>query len=279
MKQTIDRVDYTPNEDNLLYGFIARGYKPGGFNSPTVPFGPETVWDYEIGWKAALPGNHVRTQLGAFYYQYQNFQFQELQLSTGTVGVTNLPTATIDGIEGSLQARVAQWGVDAGLAYLHSRQPSPQPFVNNHLLPPSASSLPQCPPGVASPASCFDYTPYLTTTAGGPGLYAPQWTYNAAAQYEFRLAGGTTLTPRLNYAYVGGQFTSLTYSRVTDYLPAHGLLAALLTLRPSGKWTVEAYGTNLTNTLYRSGEGLNSGNYYFYGAPRRYGIRAIYTFL
>lgn len=271
-------LDYTVNGENLLYGFVARGYKPGGFNSPTAPFGPETVWDYEVGWKSALPGNHVRTQLGGFYYQYQNFQFQELQLSTGTVGVTNLPTATIDGIEGSLQARVAQWGVDAGLAYLHSRQPSPQPFVNNHLLPPSASGLPQCPGGAASPASCFDYTPYLTTTAGGPGLYAPQWTYNAGAQYEFRLAGGASLTPRLNYAYVGGQFTSLTYSRVTDYLPAHGLLAALLTLRLREHWTVEAYGSNLTNSLYRSGEGLNSGNYYFYGAPRRYGVRAMYNF-
>jgi iron complex outermembrane recepter protein len=271
-------LDYTVNEDNLLYGFVARGYKPGGFNSPTAPFGPETVWDYEVGWKSALPGNHLRTQLGGFYYQYQNFQFQELQLSTGTVGVTNLPTATIDGIEGSLQARVAPWGLDAGLAYLHSRQPSPQPFVNNHLLPPSASGLPQCPGGAAPSASCFDYTPYLTATAGGPGLYAPQWTYNAGAQYEFRLTGGASLTPRLNYAYVGGQFTSLTYSRVTDYLPAHGLLAALLALRLPDNWTVEAYGSNLTNRLYRSGEGLNSGNYYFYGAPRRYGIRAIYNF-
>jgi iron complex outermembrane receptor protein len=65
---------------------------------------------------------------------------------------------------------------------------------------------------------------------------------------------------------------------VTDYLPAHGLLAALLTLRLHGNWTVEAYGSNLTNRLYRSGEGLNNGNYYFYGAPRRYGIRAMYDF-
>ena len=85
------------------------------------------------------------------------------------------------------------------------------------------------------------------------------------------------MTPRLNYAYVGGQFTSLTYSRVTDNLPAHGLLAGLLALR-CGNWTVEAYGSNLTNKVYRSGEGLNSGNYYFYGAPRQYGVRASFTY-
>jgi iron complex outermembrane recepter protein len=269
-------LNYRLSEDSLLYAFVARGYKPGGFNSPTAPFLPETVWDYELGWKAAPLQNHVRTQLGAFFYQYQNFQFQELQLSTGTVGVTNLPTATLDGIEASLQARVSGWGIDAGAAYVHSKLPSPQPFVNNHLLPPSASNLPQCPRGEASSASCFDYTPYLTSTASGPSLYAPRWSYNAGVQYEWQLGSRTSLTPRLNYAYLGGQFTSLTYSRVTDYLPAHGLLAASLALRLGGHWTLEAFGHNLTNRLYRTGEGLNSGNYYFYGAPRQYGISARY---
>jgi iron complex outermembrane recepter protein len=269
-------LNYAANENNLLYAFVARGYKPGGFNSPTAPFGPETVWDYELGWKSALVQNHIRTQVGGFFYQYQNFQFQELQRSTGTVGVTNLPTATLDGLEASLQARAAGWDVDAGLAYVRSNLPSRQPFVNNHLLPPSASNLPQCPAGELSSASCFDYNPYLTTAASGPSLYAPQWTFNIGAQYAFHLGHDTTLTPRLNYAYAGGQFTSLTYSRVTDYLPAHGLLAALLTLSLASNWSVEAFGSNLTNKIYRTGEGLNSGNYYFYGAPRQYGIRMRY---
>ncbi len=269
-------LNYTLSGDSLLYAFVARGYKPGGFNSPTAPFGPETVWDYEVGWKSSPLQNHIRTQLGGFVYQYQNFQFQELQLSTGSVGITNLPTATIAGVEGSLQVRAAGWGIDAGIAYVHSKLPSRQPFVNNHLLPPSASNLPQCPAGEISSVSCFDYTPYLTTAASGPGLYAPQWTYNVGLQYELSLGDASSLTPRLNYAYMGGQFTSLTYSRVTDYLPAHGLLAAFLEWRVTRNWTIEASGTNLTNALYRTGEGLNSGNYYFYGAPRQYGIRARY---
>jgi iron complex outermembrane recepter protein len=271
-------LNYAPSDAHLLYALIARGYKPGGFNSPSAPFGPETVWDYEAGWKSSLLDSHIRTQLGAFHYRYQNFQFQQLQLSTGVVGVTNLPTATIDGVEASLQSRLAQWGIDASLAYVHSKLPSTRPFVNNHLLPPSASNLPQCPTGEGSSTSCFDYTPYLTSAASGPTLYAPQWTYNAGVQYEIGFSNGTRLTPRLNYAYLGGQFTSLTYSRVTDYLPAHGLLAALLTLRIPHNWTIEGYATNLTNKVYRTGEGLNSGNYYFYGAPRQYGVRATYDF-
>jgi iron complex outermembrane recepter protein len=92
------------------------------------------------------------------------------------------------------------------------------------------------------------------------------------------LASNITLTPRLNYAYVTSQFVSLTYSEVTDYLPAHGLLSALLTLDLYKNWNVEAYGTNLTDEVYRTGQGLNNGNYYFYGAPRQFGVHVGYKF-
>ena len=271
-------LNYTLNDSNLLYAFVARGYKPGGFNSATSVFSPETVMDYEVGWKSSLLENHIRTQLGGFYYAYHNFQFQELQVSSGSSGVTNLSTATIGGFEASMQARVAQWSADASVSYVHSSLPSAGAFVNTHLLPPSASSLPQCPAGAGSSATCFDYTPYLTETSGGPNLYSPEWTLNAGVQYEFRLGSRASLTPRLNYAYQTSQYTSLTYSQVTDYLPPRGLLSALLTLQLSDNWMIEGYGTNLTDRLYRSGQGGNNGNYYFYGPPRQYGARVRYNF-
>ncbi len=48
------------------------------------------------------------------------------------------------------------------------------------------------------------------------------------------------------------------------------MLTALLTLRRAN-WHVEAYGTNLANKRYVSGQyGLNE----FYGAPREFGVRA-----
>lgn len=268
-------LNYTVNEQNLLYGFVARGYKPGGFNSPSSNFGPETVMDYELGWKSTVFDGHVRTQLGGFYYQYHDFQFQELNLSNGTNGVENLPTATIDGIEASLQAQLGGWGADAGLSYVHSHLPSPGAFVNPHTLPPSATGA-QCAPGQT--AGCFDYTPYLVEGSGGPNLYSPEWTFNAGVQYTADLTDNVGLTPRVNFAYLSSQYTSLTYSNVTDYLPAHGLLSALLTLKLYKDWSVEAYGTNLTDKIYRTGQGLDNANYYFYGAPRQYGIRVGYRF-
>ena len=188
----------------------------------------------------------------------------------------NLSTATIDGIEATAQAQLGHWGMDGGFAYVHSHLPSAGAFVDTHILPTSANGLAQCASGQT--ANCFDYTPYLVTNDGGPNPYSPNWTVNAGLEYIANLTGDITLTPRVNYSFVSGQYTSLTYSEVLDYLPSHSLTSAQATLKLYKNWTAELYGTNLANKVYRSGQGLNNQNYYFYGPPRQYGIRVGYNF-
>jgi iron complex outermembrane receptor protein len=254
---------------------VARGYKSGGFNSPTSTFNPETLMDYELGWKSTLLDGHLRTQLGGFYYQYHDFQFQETIISNGTSGVLNLATANIGGIEATAQAQLGGWGMDAGFAYVHSHLPSPGPFVNPHILPTDATGG-QCAAGQTT--GCFDYTPYLVIGSGGPNLYSPTYSVNTGIEYAVNLTDDVSLTPRVNYSYVSGQFTNLTYSQVQDYLPAHGLVSAQVTAKLWKNWTAELYGSNLANKVYRAGQGLNDGNSYFYGAPRQYGVRVGYKF-
>ncbi|HTM96627.1 MAG TPA: TonB-dependent receptor, partial [Croceibacterium sp.] len=72
-------LNWNVNDDNLIYVFAARGYKPGGANNATSEFGPETVWDYEIGWKGSLLDDHLRTQFGGFYMDYKDFQFDAIE--------------------------------------------------------------------------------------------------------------------------------------------------------------------------------------------------------
>ena len=146
-------------------------------------------------------------------------------------------------------------------------------FVNTRLLPPGSLG-PQCPPGVApNPPFCFDYGPYIQTNSGGPNLYSPEWTFNVGAQYTF-LLGNTTLTPRVNYSYVGERWVYIAYSPVTDVLESHGVVSALLTLQIGSwdAWSFEVYGTNLTDEEYIAGQASSSNNE-FYGAPREYGFR------
>ena len=137
-------------------------------------------------------------------------------------------------------------------------------------MPPIGQLGPQCPAGTASnPPVCFDYGPFQTRAGGGPNLFSPKWSYNAGIQYELPLADSVSLTPRLNYAYVGSRWTNLIYSPSLDYLRGRGLLSAQVTLRYDD-WTIEGYATNLTNKAYVSGQ---SGNNEFYGAPREFGVR------
>lgn len=259
-------LNYTPDARNLFYVFAARGYKPGGINPPGQTFRHEQVWDFEAGWKSSFLSNRIRTQLGAFYNAYKNFQIDGT-LSTGQGGVFNVPgTSSIKGFEASAQARVAGWSLDFGSAFVSSHLPS-FPVVNQYA-PGEGANLPQCTGGAVFP-TCFDYVGNtITNPSGGPNLLSPKWTWNASLAHSFRLGGDATLEPRVNYNYVGSQQARLTYLP-QDLINAYHLLSASVALTWQG-YKLEAYGTNLTKEYYVSGV---SGANHFFGAPREFGAR------
>jgi iron complex outermembrane receptor protein len=265
-------LNYKLDSNNLVYAFAARGYKPGGYNSATSFFKPETVWNYEIGWKSTLASGHLRTQIDAFYNDYHGFQFGVIDVTSGQNGVTNLPTATIKGVEGQLQAKFGGFSADVSASFVDSRLPAFN-TVNPRQLP--AGNLgPQCAPGQAAGPTCFNYAPYVARAGGGSNLLSPRFTWNAGAQYSIPTGGGATLTPRLNYAFVGRQYTGLFYSPTLDLLGSRGLLSALLTYQ-HGDWRIEGFANNLANKTYVSGQ---IGNNEVYGSPREYGVRAAIDF-
>lgn len=266
-------IEWTANNDNLLYAFVARGYKPGGFNSAVDEFDPETVWDYELGWKSTLLDGRLRTQFGAFWNDYTGFQLDGLNPETGRFQTFNVANATVRGLEAQAQARLGGWGFDVGVSYVDSSLSEVQ-FVDTRTLPPG-TNLPQCAAGAlpGTPATCFDYGPYIATADGGPLLYSPGWTFNAGAEYTIPMGDNASLRPRVNYGYVGSQYTTLLYLP-TDRLGSRGLLSAQLTYSRDS-WMVEAYGTNLTDKDYLSGGG---GQVEYYGAPREYGLRVSMRF-
>jgi iron complex outermembrane receptor protein len=260
-------LNWTVGDGHLIYAFAARGYKPGGCESPALEFGPETVWNYEVGWKGSLVDDRVRLQFAAFYNDFNDLQFDVLEPSTGITGVDNIGSATVRGFEGQIQARFGGLGIDGGFGYLDTELSS-LTYVNTRDLPPGQLG-PQCPAGVpANPPTCFDYGPYVVTAGGGPNLYSPEWTYNIGVQYSAELSDRITVTPRLNYGYVGSRYTDLLYTSL-DLLQSRGLLSALVTLEVDD-WKVEGYATNLADKEYVAGR---SGNNEFYGAPREYGLR------
>ncbi|MGI4732958.1 MAG: hypothetical protein ACRYFW_14600 [Janthinobacterium lividum] len=161
---------------------------------------------------------------------------------------------------------------DVSASFVDSKLPAFR-TVNTSLLP-AGVSAPQCAPGQAAGPTCFDYTPFIQTAGGGSNLLSPRFTGNAGVQYSFPAGGGATLTPRINYAFVGQQYAGLFYSPTLDLLRSRGLLSALVTYH-HGDWQIEGFANNLTNKSYVSGIG---GTNEFFGPPREYGVRASITF-
>ncbi len=269
-------VNWNYDENNLVYAFVAKGYKPGGINSAVSTFDGETVWSYEAGWKSTMLDGRLRTTASLFYNDYENFQNNAIDLSTGRNDVYNIAEATIQGLELSAEGQFGALRVDASFSYVDSELKPTLALVNTRALP--GSNLgPQCAAGQPSnPPVCFDYTSYLLGTDAGPNLYAPEYSFTVGVEYEFVVFNGATLTPRLNYAWLDEQWNNLIYNETTDLLESRGLLSAMVTLEKD-TWKVQAYGRNLADKEYITGQETNF-NQEFYGAPREYGVNFTYNF-
>jgi iron complex outermembrane recepter protein len=110
-------VDWTPDDDTLIYGKYNRGYKPGGLgcadtncNLTATPFTDKELVDaFELGFKREWPEYNLTTNATLFYYDYQGYQVSntlvpEPDPATGVrppayVAYLNLPTTKTTGFE------------------------------------------------------------------------------------------------------------------------------------------------------------------------------------
>jgi iron complex outermembrane recepter protein len=273
-------LNWTVSPDEFAYVYGAKGYKAGGVNGGGDPtFAPETVYDYEVGLKSTFAGGHIRTQVDGYYMNYENLQLSSYIVPGsgpgGVVGVTNAGKAKIDGFEAQMQVRLAQFGSDFNLAYVHSSLGKTL-YINPNLLPGAGNSPlgPQCPGGTpSSPPSCFDYGPDTANLSGRQNPYSPELTFNGGVQYDIPALLGT-LTPRIDFSFTSHQWQTLE-ELPADYMTARHIWNAKLTYN-KGPWMLQIYGMNLFNDTYIAGS--TYGPSVFLGSPRQYGVRASRTF-
>lgn len=103
--------EWTPDEQTLVYGKYARGYKSGGFNIgifTVISFKPwtasETVNSFEVGAKHTF-GNWLTTNVAVFHYDYKNLQIPLVTvnsaggLAQSQTSFYNVPDAISQGFE------------------------------------------------------------------------------------------------------------------------------------------------------------------------------------
>lgn len=233
--------EYRISPNVIAYASIAKGYRPGGLN-PTaesddvLAYEEETSWNYELGLKTSWLDDRLAANLALFTTQVNDYQVLLRGFDALSNEVVNAD-ARINGVELELRATPIE-GLDliAGFGYID--------------------------------AEFTDYVnPFTDERFDGNQLpYAPEYTYNLAAQY--RSPGG--LFTRLELQGSGTAFFDDANRFKQDPF-------ALVNARIGYEWDrggVYLFATNLFNTEYITTAFAALGqDYASYGDRRIFGVQ------
>jgi len=245
-------LDYKFDSGNMIYANVSRGYRAPSFNAQAF-FDPselsiakaEKVTAYEVGAKTQFADRRVTLNMAAFYYDYRNQQFINVDPGTAAQTLLNIPKSRIYGAEADLTVRASDMlSFHAGLGLLSTKiiagTVSGTNVAGNRLS--------------NAPSMTFNLGVDLTLFDGGAGKLSlhPEMSYQSSQFFE------VVNVPRLRqdgYALLGGHI---------DWESA------------DGRFNASIWGKNLANKFYvTSSVDLLAGwgfDYNHIGAPRTYGI-------
>lgn len=96
------------SDDHLVYFTASEGFRIGGTNDAainpfnvTVPegFDPDSLWNYELGWKGALLDNRIQFNIAGYLIFWSDVQVEGIDPSGAFPLITNAGKARIDGVE------------------------------------------------------------------------------------------------------------------------------------------------------------------------------------
>lgn len=265
--------DYQLTEDVMAYARFSQGFKSGGYNgrantpAESTEYRPETADSYEIGVKTSAWDNRVRFNIAAFQTRYEDFQARVSGLSTDPI--TGLPLAGLSVINAGV-LDLFGWEVEAAV--------NP---VRNLTFDAQIGYL---------DATYEEFADARFTATGGSRAFqdpafSPTWTARYAGQYIFDLAGGGDVTvgaaakfrSRMALA-VDNTLTNSTVELPGMYQDSYWLYdARVVWTDASGRYSVGAYGQNLSDEVYKTDAqefsvigGIRTA---YYGAPRTWMVK------
>ena len=154
LEKTTGRVaiEYDIDDDTMTYLSFTKGFKPGGsnltfgypvdneqnFGANPAPqlvfplFESETIDAYEIGLKTDLFESRVRANISAFFYKYENLQFQSTDPDIYRGGVANIPESEMSGLEVELLGILTnELSFDLRLSFLETEITSDYEALDN----------------------------------------------------------------------------------------------------------------------------------------------------
>jgi iron complex outermembrane recepter protein len=236
-------LSYEPTSDLNTYATAAKGFRPGGANIyfppysqpphclPGTPtqFGPDGVWNYEVGEKARLFDNWLQINSDFYFINWKGVQ-QSVLLGCGYEANINAGNGHSYGPELEVNAKLSpNWSVSANGTYTDARITHPTALYASLLF--NNNGQPYC----SNPSSCN--TPILNVPRSGAGL---------TLIYTTPLAADYKLTARLSDTFVGPSVDEA-YSFGLS-LPSYNLVNGRLTLGHD-PWSANFFIDNLTNKI------------------------------
>ncbi|MEL7043968.1 MAG: TonB-dependent receptor [Pseudomonadota bacterium] len=245
-------LEYTINDDVLVYASIAQGYKSGGFQDTppntlgaVAAYDPETVLSYELGLKSEFLNNRLRINGAIFSMDYEDLQVEFTNDQCLCNIVSNASDAKIRGAE--IEASLA--ATDGLLLWFNGS------FLDT------------------------EYENYVISTgdfSGNQLQRTPDNQISTGFEYSANVGDwGRALKLRLSYTWqdeMPWAHTNVSFEE--DY----ALLDGRLGLSPENQnWTIALWGRNLTDEEARANviEFLG-GDVSLYNPPRTYGVELGY---
>jgi iron complex outermembrane receptor protein len=266
-------LNYTPNDDVLVYGSISTGFRSGGFSiafantqeelaGDTGSLAPETITAYELGFKSSL-SKRFRLNSSLFYYDLQDAHI-DVDAPGGVVPIT-INGNSVDVIGAELEAQWAinaSWTFEGGVGYIDSEISDDEPVAS---------------PGVQA------IIPNLQggTLQGNRTSFAPKFSFTGQLRYETSLSNGLDLTASTDFSWRDEAFLEAN-NQPTNLRDAYWLINGRVSIDDfDNGWKVSVWVKNITDEEYQVylndlpafGWLLNG-----YAAPRTFGINVGYEF-
>jgi iron complex outermembrane recepter protein len=218
---------WMPSKDLTVYASASKGFRPGGVNQPLPPFcqaqqetyGPDSIWDYELGEKARFLDQRITLNADFYYIRWSNVQ-QAINQACGYALTAVAGDAVSYGPEIELTVRMTpELTLDINGAY-----------TTAHLTTVNSS------------------TSQVSTTPLAPGTpitNIPKYTESTSLTYTRPVSDNYSLVLRASNSLVGPVTdTSFTFTRLSPY-DLVALRAGLKSDHLSGYLFVD----NLTNKI------------------------------
>lgn len=255
-------IEWKKSDALFLYATVAKGFKGGGFEdtaataaAAAVPYNPETVTNYELGFKANLLDRRIRLNATAFKMDYKDLQVTQTNAACLCNITQNAAEAKIQGVEVEFEYAVTSaLRLSLSGSYV---DPKYENFIETAIDPNTGQRL-------VSSGNRLQRTPKEQFSAGidfttGLGKWEDALNFNASYSWQSDLFWNTDNIARQR---------------------AYGLLDLRVALAPSeSNWEVALYGKNVADELYRVnaiaffGEEVSQ-----FGAPRTYGVDLSWKF-